>query len=367
MQTWARGRTVVAAAVAAALLGCLPGAAADEPGMLVDVTVEQLLGPRQQPLAANLADDYRARRLDPDREAFAAAFDRLAERHDYAFREAPLAEAVAAIAAKAGVAIGFDREPLDDAGIDTAAPVTASFAECSGESALRELLADMDLDLVFRNERLLVTTVDAAREHRVRWLYPLPAGIDAAAALELVTKTVTPQEWDTVGGAAVAAVLPAPLGAGIVVLHHDAGHREVLGLLAGLDAAAWQADVVDEGAEPQHVRVHPVADEFVRDRIVETLVDVCNAALPHGADPEAEVGAIGDAVIVRSKSRAFHVLAAQVIAAIAGPGGLLIEGAADEAEQESDGAPAATGFRRRPRPADGAAPGGRQPGPRRGT
>jgi hypothetical protein len=337
-------RRIAATLLAAALLGGPHGAAA-EPEMLVDVTVEQLLGMRQQPLAANLGDEYRARRLEPDREAFADAFGRLAERQDVQFREAPLADAVAAIAAKAGVRIGFDREALEAAGIDTESPVTASFGECSAESALRELLADMDLALVFRNERIVVTTVDAAAERRVRWLYPLPAGIDVDAAIALVTRTVTPQEWDTVGGEAVAAALPPPLGSGIVVVHHDAGHRQVLALFAGLDAAAWQADVVDDGVEPRHVRAHPVADELVRVRIAESLVETCNAALPHGADPGAEVAAVGDAVLVRSKSRAFHVLAAQLIAAIAGSDALLFEGEEDAGKGDGDGEPAATGFR----------------------
>lgn len=354
---WTGMKGVATVAVRAAFVVVLVGApkgAADEPEMHVDVTVEQFLGPRHQPLAANLGDEYRARRLGPDRDAFDEAFGRLAERHDFEFRGVSLVDAVAAIAAKVEVTIGFDREPLEDAGIDTSTPVKAALAGLSAEAALRELLADMDLDLVFRNERLLVTTVDAAREHRVRWLYPLPAGIEAEAAIELLTRTVTPDQWDTVGGPAVAAALPPPLGAGLVVLHHDAGHREVLALLAGLDAAAWQADAVDEGIEPRHVRAHPVADPLVRDRLAELLVATCNAALPHGADPGAEVMVVGDALVVRSKSRAFQLLAAQLIAAIAGRDAILLEGSAEEAD--SAGFPAATGFRRHPRAA-----------PRRGT
>jgi hypothetical protein len=354
---WSGRRGAAAVAVLAGFLVAVVGGrwgVADEPEMHVDVTVEQLLGPRHQPLAANLGDEYRARRLGPDRDAFDEIFGRLAERLDFEFRGVSLEDAVASIGTKVEVPIGFDREPLDDAGIDKATPVTAAFAGVSAEAALRELLADMDLDLVFRNERLLVTTVDAAREHRVRWLYPLPAGIEAEAAIELVTRTVTPDQWDTVGGPAVAAALPAPLGAGLVVLHHDAGHREVLGLLAGLDAAAWQADLVDDGVEPRHVRAHPVADPLIRDRLAELLVETCNAALPHGADPGAEVTVVGDALVVRSKSRSFQVLAAQVISAVAGRDALLLEGTAGE--EDPEGAPAATGFRRPPRAA-----------PRRGT
>jgi hypothetical protein len=327
--------------------GASPGsAAADDEAGMATATI-RIHSARPQLMAANLGDAYRGRRLEADRDAFEAAFGSLAERHDFSFRDTPLRDAVAGIAEKTGVRIGFDREALDAAGVDPATPVTGSFADCSAESALRELLADVDLAAVFRNERLVVTTVDAARGRLVRWFYPLPAGVDVDAVIDLVTRTVTPAEWDSVGGQAAIVPLPERMGAGVVVHHDDEAQRQVLALLAGLDAAAWQADDVDEGVEPRHLRIHPLPDPLVRDTVVEHLVDLCNESLAHGADPDAAVSVLGEAVAVRSTSRPFHVLAAQVIAALGGLEAFVID---EEIEEDAGAKPGAeagtTAFRR---------------------
>jgi len=322
--------------------GARPGiAAADEPAATSSTI--RIHAARPQLMAANLGDAYRGRRLEADRDAFEAASASLAEPQDFVFRDTPLRDAVARIAEKTGVRIGFDHEALDAAGVDPDAAVTGSFAGSSAEATLRELLADVDLATVFRNERLVVTTVDAARERLVRWFYPLPSGVDVDAVIDLVTRTVTPTEWDTVGGHAAIVPLPERMGAGIVVHHSDEPQRQILALLGGLDAAAWQADDVDEGVTPRHVRIHPVPDPLVREAVVEQLVDLCNDGLPHGADPGAEVSVLGESVAVRSKSRAFHVMAAQVLAALGGLEAIVIE---EELEEDAGAAP------------DGAAPDG---------
>lgn len=325
--------------------GDLPLAAADDDDAATPMI--RFLAARPQLMAANLGDAYRGRRLEPDRDAFEAAFAGLAEPHDFSFRDMPLRDAVAQIAEKSGVRIGLDREALDAAGVDPATPVSGSFAGCSAEATLRELLADVDLAVVFRHERLVVTTVDAARGRLVRWFYPLPAGVDVDAVVDLVTRTVTPAEWDTVGGQAAIVPLPERMGAGVVVHHDEDAQRQILALLAGLDAAAWQADDVDEGVEPRHLRIHPLPDPLVRDRVVEHLVDLVNESLPHGADPDAAVSVLGDALVVRSKSRPFHVLAAEVIAALGGLEAIVIDEEIDGDAGAKPGAEAGTtSFRR---------------------
>jgi hypothetical protein len=327
--------------------GAGPGsaAAADEEGTATSTI--RIHSSRPQLMAANLGDAYRGRRLEADRDAFEAACASLAEHHDFTFRDTPLRDAVAGIAEKTGVRIGFDREALDAAGVDPATPVTGSFADCSADSALRELLADVDLATVFRNERLVVTTVDAARGRLVRCFYPLPSGVDVDAVIDLVTCTVTPAEWDTVGGKAAIVPLPERMGAGVVVHHDDDAQRQILALLAGLDAAAWQADDVDEGVEPRHLRIHPLPDPLVRDTVVERLVDLVNESLAHGADPDAAVSVLGESVVVQSKSRPFHVLAAEVILALGGIEAIVID---EEIEDDAGAKPKAeagtTSFRR---------------------
>jgi hypothetical protein len=73
------------------------------------------------------------------------------------------------------------------------------------------------------------------------------------------------------------------------------------------------------------VRAYPVADPVVRESAAEQLVGICNDSLPRAADPQATVDVVGDSLVVRSRSRAFHVMAAQVLAALQGVDTILIE------------------------------------------
>lgn len=345
----APGRMAGAGRIAAAVLALVwqapPRAAAAEPSIGI-VTL------RPQPMMANLGDDYRSIYLGTDRDAYEHAAGALAEHQTLEFRKTPLRDAAATVAEKAGTAIGFDHAALDDASVDIdAATVSGSFEGVSLRAAFRELLGDMDLDLVFRNGRLVVTTGDAARRHVVRFFYPVLAGTDLEELAALVERTVSPDSWDGVGGIGAIAPLPAQLGSGLVISQTEAVHEEIAGLLRGLDAALWNADTLDDDVEPRLVRAYAVADPVVREAAAENLVGICNGALPHGADPEATVDVIGESLVVRARSRAFHVMAAQVLSAVQGVDMLMIEGDDVEGDDEFPAAPAAapdahaTGFR----------------------
>ena len=303
--------------------------AADEPPLGIGIELPQ-------PMLANLGDSYRSLRLEPDRDAFERVSAAIAGRHDLDFTETPLRDAVAAIAEKAGIAIGFDHESLEAAGIDLdAAVVTGTFKDVSLRAVLREMLGDLDLDLLFRNERLIVATADAASQRLVTFFYPALAGTDIDSLCELVERTVEPDSWDTAGGPATVMALPSQMGTGLVISQTEAAHEAIASLLRGLDAAAWKADPLDEGVEPRLVRTYLVLDPLLRDSIVENLADLCNGSLPHGADPDATVAALGDAVVVRSASRPFHVMAAQLVAALQGLDTIIIEDdEADMTEQD---------------------------------
>lgn len=348
------GRLAGSLAAAAALApgwAEIPRAVADEP-MISIVTA------RPQPMMANLGDEYRGIRLGPDRPAFERTAAALAEHHDLDFHDTPLREAVAMIADKAGIGIGFDHESLEDVGLDIdAAGVSGSFKDVSLQSALRELLGDTDLDLVFRNERLVVTTAEAAGQHVARFFYPMLAGTDIDELIALIEGTVAPASWNSAGGPGAIMPLPGQMGAGLVVSQTEKVHGEIAGLLHGLDAALWMADPIDEGVEPRLVRVYPVADPVVREAAAERLVDLCNEALPHAADPEASVEVIGESIVVRSASRPFQVMAAQVLAALQGIDTILLE---EDGGEGAEAAPAdAHATRYRPIGWPSAAPGGR--------
>ena len=319
-------------------------AAADEPAISIVTT-------RPQPMMANLGDAYSGVRLGADRDAFERCSAALAEHHDLDFRATSLRDAVARIADKAGIAIGFDHESLEDSGFDVdVASVTGTFNDMSLRATLHELLGDLDLGLVFRNERLVVTTAEAAERHVVRFFYPVLAGTDVDELIPLIERTVAPDSWDTVGGKGAIMPLPGQMGTGLVISQTDAVHADIASLLQGLDAALWMPDQVDEGVEPRFVRTYLVADPLVRESAVEHLVDFCNEALPHGADPRATVDVFGDSLVVRSKSRAFQVMAAQMLASVQGVDAILLEEdmESDEAEPEAaaPGGAHATRFRK---------------------
>ncbi len=333
---WYECLVCVAVAVAGAAGLHLPRASGDEPSISILTT-------RPQPMMANLGDVYASIRLGPDRDAYAAATAALAEHHDLDLRETPLRDAVASIAEKAGVHIGFDHESLDDAGIDLGTTtVSGSFTDMSLRAILREVLGDTDLDVVFRNERFVVTTADTAAQHVARVFYPVLAGTDVDELVLLLERTVAPDSWDTVGGQGAIATVPGQMGTGLVVRQTDAVHEDIAGLLAGLDAALWTAEAAEEGAAPRMVRAYVVADPAVREAAADRMLSLCNESLPHGGDPQATVDVVGDSLVVRSRSRAFHVMAAQVVAALQGVDTILFEG--DDADAAAGPDAHATGF-----------------------
>lgn len=313
-----RCRLIVAGLVG---LGCAAtgAAVAADPSISILTTLPQ-------PMMANLGDEYRSIRLGADRDAFERAVEALGEHHDIDIHDMPLREAVALIADKAGIAIGFDHESLHDSGLDVdEASVTGRFQDASLRAVLRELLRDVDLAVVFRNERLVVTTADEAGRHAATFFYPVLAGTDVDELAALIERTVAPESWDTVGGPGAIMPVPGQMGTGLVIRQTEAVHEEIAGLVAGLDAALWSADEVDDGVVPLFVRAYAVPDPVVREKAAERLADICNAALPHGADPEAAVEVVGDSLVVRSKSRPFQVMAAQVLASLQGVDTILVE------------------------------------------
>jgi hypothetical protein len=66
------------------------------------------------------------------------------------------------------------------------------------------------------------------------------------------------------------------------------------------------------------VRSYVIEDDDVRAGLEERLLDICNESLPHGADADARIDVIGRAIVVRSRSRPFQIMAAQIITAIVG-------------------------------------------------
>jgi len=325
--------------LAATVLLVLGGAAtADEPSICI-------LSVRPQPMMANLGDEYRGIRLGRDRDAIERAIGALENRHDVDLLDTPLREAVALIAQKAGLGIGFDHRALEDMGLDIdATSVTGRFEDVSLRAVLRELLDQLHLAVIFRNERPLVTTADQAERHAVRFFYPVLAGTDIEELVALIERTIAPESWDTVGGLGAIVPVPDQLGTGLIIRQRETVHEEIADLLQGLDAALWSPDQIDDGATPRVVRAYPVADPAVREAAAERLADICNESLPHGADAKATVEVIGESLVVRSTSRPFHVMAAQVLASLQGVDTILFE--EEPADPEAGAEAHATRYRK---------------------
>lgn len=274
---------------------------------------------RGQPMLANVSDEYQVVRLWPNSDAFLTARDALQQPcENLEFREVGLREAVAAIARKAGTEIVFDHESLESLGIDMEVPVTVTARECTFHACLSSLLDDLDLALVFRHDRFVVTTKDEANLDLEKVFYPVMAGVDADAVVNLIEQIVAPDTWANVGG--MASILPAPagLGSGLVISQTGKVHEQIESMLRGLDAAHWNADFTDDGVQVRFVRIYEIDDDGIRADLENSLVELVNGCLPHGVDPDASATPIGRSLVVRSVSRPFQVMAAQIIAALTG-------------------------------------------------
>ena len=304
---------VIAVPVAIGTL-CPAGEPAFGPGAVASIVATLSRG---QPMLANVSDEYQVVPLWPNSDAFLAAREALRQPCEkFVLQEVGLREAVAALARKAGTEIVFDRRATEDLGIDTETPVTLAGGEQTFHSCLMALLDDLDLAVVFRHDRLVITSQDEAMNHLEKVFYPVIPGVDADAVVALIEQMVAPDSWATVGGTCSILTAPAGLGNGLVISHTAAAHQEIEAVLRGLDAAQWNADFTDDGVQPRFVRIYEVDDAGLRAELETNLVELVNGCLPHGVDLDASATPLGRSLVVRSVSRPFQVMAAQIISAL---------------------------------------------------
>lgn len=321
------------------LMACAPSSTAtradDETGG--DRVSMRIITEHPQPMIGAATDGYRAVRLSTDAARTATILSALSETvADIAFVETPLREAVNDIAAKAGIASGFDTRVLDETGFDFDTPVTAEAAGRPLKAILRSILEPLGATFVVRHGQLLVTTHERSQDpgYLERFLYPLWPDSDPAEVRDMIEATIAPETWDAVGGTASIVPLPPDSGAGIVVSQTEEVHERILGVLAGLDAVIWRADGGEEGIRPKVVRSYPVDDPATREELAQSLVELSNDALPRGRDPDAVVRIVGESIVVQSESRAFHVMAASIITAVRGVESIVIEEEDEEAVED---------------------------------
>ena len=298
-------------------------------------TVSVVVSSHPQPMLANVSDEYQSVRLWPQSDALAAARDAIEQQCESGeFRKTPFREFVAAVADKAGVRISLDNEALENMGFDADTPITATLTGLSFRAGLREVLEDVDLAYVFKNDHVEVTSMETALITRESVFYPVLAGVDVNDVAVLIEETVSRESWSHHGGPGTIVAAPAGMGHGLVIGHNTAAHEEIEAVLRNLDHALWTPVQQDEGVTARFVRSYSVDDDDVRAGLEERLLTLCNDSLPHGADADARITVIGKAVIVQSRSRPFQVMAAQIIASIIGDD-LEVELEADDAAQSA--------------------------------
>ena len=282
-------------------------------------SIHAVISSQPQPMLANVSDDYQVVRLWPRSDAVAEARDALEQPCEAAeFQETPFREFVAAVAQKAGVRISLDNKSLDDIGFDTDTPVTATLTGRSFRAGLRDVLKNHDLSYVFMNDQIEVTTADRAAGTREAVFYPVMPQVDVDEVAMLIEETVSPESWSHRGGKGTIVAPPAGMGHGLVISHASEVHEEIEAILRNLDSALWTPVDQDEGVTAVFVRSYVVEDDDIRAGLEDRLLELCNESLPHGADANARIDVIGRAIVVRSRSRPFQIMAAQIITAIVG-------------------------------------------------
>jgi uncharacterized protein YfaS (alpha-2-macroglobulin family)/TolA-binding protein len=146
--------------------------------------------------------------IEPGEAAIRAALNRPA---DIDFVEIPLSEVAELLADSHGIQVQFDKKALDDVGVKLDTPVTRRLRGVTLRSALRLMLRDLDLTYMVADGVLLITTPEQADARLETVVYPVgdlvlvkdesgQTWADFDSLVNLITSTVKPTSWDTVGG-----------------------------------------------------------------------------------------------------------------------------------------------------------------------
>jgi hypothetical protein len=145
------------------------------------------------------------------------------------------------------IQIQFEEKALSEVGIGTDSPVTINVKGISLRSALRTMLRRLSLAFVVRDGMLFITTPEEAECEMETKIYPigdlvLPPNVsgqspdaqqaDFDSLIDLLSSTVKPQSWDSVGGA--GSISPFGNGLAIVVNQTQEVHEEIEDVLAKL-------------------------------------------------------------------------------------------------------------------------------------
>lgn len=161
------------------------------------------------------------------------------------FEDEPLSHAAAQLSRAHGINIQIDGRALEDVNMDVDTPVTLNLTGVSLKSALRRMLADLDLTYVIRDEVLLITTPEEAELQLATKLYPVTDLVkfkdssgetwtDHDSLISLLTATVQPDCWEDVGGPGAIGPMSLPGKEVLAIRQTEEVHDEIANLLARL-------------------------------------------------------------------------------------------------------------------------------------
>lgn len=227
--------------------------------------------------------------------------------------EAPLRVVQRMIVGQFQIPCDIDARALEDYGLDLDTPITVNLERMSLRSALRQLLGNVELAFLIKNETLLITTIDKADTHLEIVLYPLPTAHSAAELIDLIQSTVAADTWDSVGGQ--GAIRTLLTSSEFVVSQTLEVHEQIAKFMARFDA---DLEPTAGNQAPPAMRCYSVRDPQAFAELQVKLVATCNAALGDAADLAARVSAVGGKLVVQSASRPFHVYAAELVRSVNG-------------------------------------------------
>ena len=154
------------------------------------------------------------------------------------FNEESLRDVAARLTEASGVPVVLDTRACEAAGIDLHEPlISFTGRDLTLGRLLDRLLRDVAMAFVVEDDQLVLTTADAAAERFAVAIYPvdqlLAKGRDIQAIVSMLERNVSPDTWESVGGAGRAM----PIGGDapcLVVLQTTAGHRAVAEFLGSL-------------------------------------------------------------------------------------------------------------------------------------
>jgi len=182
----------------------------------------------------------------------------------------PLTDVVELLSRNSGVAIELDCDALSDVGIDPKTPVTIRYDGIMLRSVLRLMLRPLELTYRVENHRIVITTPDYSdyyldlQNNLTTRIYPITdlatsitdegqTYVDSVPLVDLITTTVQPETWDSVGGPGSISYLPTRTGFLLIVVQTPDTHQAI-GLLLKTLRKIVQADTPKDATTEENSR-----------------------------------------------------------------------------------------------------------------